>query len=35
VTPHIEAERGDYAETVLLPGDPERAQWMAESFLDT
>ena len=34
MTPHIEAERGDYAETVLLPGDPERAQWMAESFLE-
>jgi len=34
VTPHIEAERGDYAETVLLPGDPERAQWMAETFLE-
>ena len=34
MTPHIEAERGDYAETVLLPGDPERAQWMAETFLE-
>jgi purine-nucleoside phosphorylase len=34
VTPHIEAQRGDYAETVLLPGDPERAQWMAETFLE-
>ncbi|CDX26387.1 purine-nucleoside phosphorylase [Mesorhizobium sp. SOD10] len=34
MTPHIEAGRGDYAETVLLPGDPERAQWMAETFLD-
>jgi len=34
VTPHIEAESGDYAETVLLPGDPERAQWMAETFLE-
>jgi purine-nucleoside phosphorylase len=34
VTPHIEAGRGDYAETVLLPGDPERAQWMAERFLE-
>jgi purine-nucleoside phosphorylase len=34
VTPHIEAGRGDYAETVLLPGDPERAQWMAETFLE-
>ncbi|RWE72957.1 DeoD-type purine-nucleoside phosphorylase [Mesorhizobium sp.] len=34
MTPHIEAGRGDYAETVLLPGDPERAQWMAETFLE-
>ncbi|MDX8529584.1 purine-nucleoside phosphorylase [Mesorhizobium sp. VK25A] len=34
MTPHIEADRGDYAETVLLPGDPERAQWMAETFLE-
>ncbi|TIV22747.1 MAG: purine-nucleoside phosphorylase, partial [Mesorhizobium sp.] len=34
MTPHIEADRGDYTETVLLPGDPERAQWMAETFLE-
>lgn len=34
MTPHIEAGRGDYAETVLLPGDPERAQWMAQTFLE-
>lgn len=34
MTPHIEAGKGDYAETVLLPGDPERAQWMAETFLE-
>lgn len=34
MTPHIEAGRGDYAQTVLLPGDPERAQWMAQTFLD-
>ncbi|PBB21596.1 purine-nucleoside phosphorylase [Mesorhizobium sp. WSM4313] len=34
MTPHIEAGRRDYAETVLLPGDPERAQWMAEMFLE-
>ncbi|OHV88319.1 DeoD-type purine-nucleoside phosphorylase [Mesorhizobium sp. ORS 3428] len=33
MTPHIEAHRGDYAETILLPGDPERAQWMAKTFL--
>ena len=34
VAPHNEAERGDYAETVLLPGDPQRAAWIAETFLD-
>jgi purine-nucleoside phosphorylase len=34
VTPHNEASRGDYAEAVLLPGDPLRAAWIAEAFLD-
>ncbi len=34
MTPHIEAEKDDYAETVLLPGDPLRAKWIAETFLD-
>lgn len=34
VTPHNEASKGDYAETVLLPGDPQRAEWMAETFLE-
>lgn len=33
-TPHNEAKRGDYAEAVLLPGDPERAEWIATTFLD-
>jgi purine-nucleoside phosphorylase len=33
MTPHIEAGRGDFAETVLLPGDPQRAEWIAEKFL--
>lgn len=33
MTVHIGAEKGDYAETVLLPGDPYRAKWAAESFL--
>ncbi|GHC33955.1 purine-nucleoside phosphorylase [Aidingimonas halophila] len=32
-TPHIQAERGDFADTVLLPGDPLRAQYIAETFL--
>src|SRR5690606_29725830 len=33
-TPHISAEKGDFAPTVLLPGDPLRAQHIAENFLD-
>ncbi|MDA7881380.1 purine-nucleoside phosphorylase [Akkermansiaceae bacterium] len=33
-TPHIEAEKGAFAETVLLPGDPLRAKFIAETFLD-
>lgn len=31
---HIEAKDGEIAETVLLPGDPMRAKWIAETFLD-
>ena len=34
MTPHIEAKPGEYAETVLLPGDPLRAKWLAETFLE-
>ena len=34
MTPHIEAKQGDYADTVLLPGDPLRAKWIAETFFD-
>jgi purine-nucleoside phosphorylase len=30
---HIGAKPGDIAETVLLPGDPRRAKWAAETFL--
>jgi purine-nucleoside phosphorylase len=33
-TPHISAEPGDFAEAVLLPGDPLRAQHIAERFFD-
>ncbi len=33
-TPHINAEDGAFAETVLLPGDPLRAKYIAETFLD-
>ena len=31
---HISAERGAIAETILLPGDPLRAQYIAETFFD-
>lgn len=33
-TPHISAVPGDFAEAVLLPGDPRRARHIAETFLD-
>ena len=33
-TAHINAAPGDFADTVLMPGDPLRAQYIAESFLD-
>ena len=32
-TPHIEAKLGDFADTVLMPGDPLRSQYIAEHFL--
>lgn len=33
-TPHIEAKKGDIAKTVLMPGDPLRAKFIAETFLE-
>jgi len=33
-TPHIDARPGDFADTVLLPGDPLRARHIAQSLLD-
>ncbi len=33
-TPHINAEPGDFADVVLMPGDPLRAKYIAETFLD-
>ncbi len=33
-TPHISADPGDFAEYVLLPGDPLRARFIAENFLE-
>ena len=32
-TPHNSAAKGDFARTVLMPGDPLRAQFIAETFL--
>jgi purine-nucleoside phosphorylase len=34
VSTHIGADSGDIAPVVLLPGDPKRAQWIAETFLE-
>lgn len=34
-TPHNSAEKGDIAETVLMPGDPLRARFIAENYLDS
>ena len=33
-TPHINAKLGDFAETVLMPGDPLRAKYIAEHYLE-
>jgi purine-nucleoside phosphorylase len=33
-TKHINAQPGDFAETVLMPGDPLRAQFIAENYLE-
>ena len=32
-TPHIQASLGDFAKTVLMPGDPLRAKYIADTFL--
>ncbi len=32
-TPHISAKKGDFAKTVLMPGDPLRAKFIAETYL--
>jgi purine-nucleoside phosphorylase len=32
-TPHIQAALGDFAKTVLMPGDPLRAKYIADTFL--
>ncbi len=33
-TPHISAIKGDFAKTILMPGDPLRAKFIAETFLE-
>lgn len=33
-TPHISAKPGDFGQTVLMPGDPLRAKFIAENFLE-
>ena len=33
-TPHIKATPDDFAKTVLMPGDPKRAEFIAKNFLD-
>ena len=33
-TPHINAAPDDFADTVLMPGDPLRARYIAETYLD-
>ncbi len=33
-TPHITAKMGDFADTVLMPGDPLRAKFIAENYLE-
>ena len=32
-TPHNEADLGDIAKTVIMPGDPLRAKYIAENFM--
>ena len=33
-TPHNNAQKGDFAKTVLMPGDPLRAKFIAERYLE-
>lgn len=34
-TPHINCRPGDFAKTVLMPGDPKRSEFIAKNFLDS
>ena len=33
-TPHINAKKDDFAKTVLMPGDPKRAEFIAKNYLE-
>ena len=33
-TPHNQAQKGEIAKTVLMPGDPLRAKFLAEHYLE-
>lgn len=33
-TPHIEAKYGDFAKTIVMPGDPKRAKLIVDNFVD-
>ena len=32
-TPHISAKKGDFAKTVIMPGDPYRAKYIVDNYL--
>ena len=34
MTPHIKALKDEIADTVLMPGDPKRAKFIAENYLE-
>ena len=34
MTPHIEAKKEEIAKIVIMPGDPNRAKFIAENYLD-
>jgi purine-nucleoside phosphorylase len=34
-TPHISAQKGDFADVVLMPGDPQRAEHIANTYLES
>ena len=33
-TPHINAKPSDFAKTVIMPGDPQRAEMIAKRYLE-